>query len=93
MNEMVQKLKDNIEKRIVGKGDVIDKIIITLLAGGHVLLEDVPGVGKTTLARTLADSVALSFARIQCTPDTIPSDKKNLNQAKLKRLNRYHMIK
>ena len=74
MNEQVQKLKDNIEKRIVGKGDVIEKIIIALLAEGHVLLEDVPGVGKTTIAKALADSVSLSFARIQCTPDTMPSD-------------------
>ena len=74
MNEMVQKLKDNIEKRMVGKGDVVDKIIIALLAEGHILLEDVPGVGKTTVANALADSVSLSFARIQCTPDTMPSD-------------------
>lgn len=74
MNESTQKLKDSIEKRIVGKGDVIEKIIIALLADGHVLLEDVPGVGKTTLAKALADSVSLSFARIQCTPDTMPSD-------------------
>lgn len=74
MNESVQKLKDSIEKRIVGKGDVIEMIIIALLADGHVLLEDVPGVGKTTLAKALADSVSLSFARIQCTPDTMPSD-------------------
>ena len=74
MNESVQKLKDSIEKRIVGKGDVIEKIIIALLADGHVLLEDVPGVGKTTLAKALADSVSLFFARIQCTPDTMPSD-------------------
>ena len=74
MNERAQKLKDNIEKRIVGKGDVIEKIIIALLAEGHVLLEDVPGVGKTTIAKALADSVSLSFARIQCTPDTMPAD-------------------
>ncbi len=74
MNKRVQKLKDSVEKRIVGKGDVIDKVITALLSGGHVLLEDVPGVGKTTLAKALADSLALSFARIQCTPDTMPSD-------------------
>ncbi len=74
MNERVLKLKENIEQRIVGKGDVIDKVITALLAGGHVLLEDVPGVGKTKLARALADSLALSFSRIQCTPDTLPSD-------------------
>ncbi|SFI26155.1 MoxR-like ATPase [Pseudobutyrivibrio sp. OR37] len=74
MNEKVIKLKAAMEQRIVGKGDVIDKLITALLAEGHVLLEDVPGVGKTTLAKTLADSLSLSFARIQCTPDTTPSD-------------------
>ena len=74
MNEKVQKLKQNMEQRIVGKGDVIDKVILTLLSGGHLLLEDVPGVGKTSLAKALADSLSLSFSRIQCTPDTTPSD-------------------
>ena len=74
MNEKVQILKRNMEQRIVGKGDVIDKVILTLLSGGHLLLEDVPGVGKTSLAKALADSLSLSFSRIQCTPDTTPSD-------------------
>ena len=74
MNEKVQTLKRNMEQRIVGKGDVIDKVILTLLSGGHLLLEDVPGVGKTSLAKALADSLSLSFSRIQCTPDTTPSD-------------------
>ena len=74
MNEKVKKLKRNMEQRIVGKGDVIDKVILTLLSGGHLLLEDVPGVGKTSLAKALADSLSLSFSRIQCTPDTMPSD-------------------
>lgn len=74
MNEKVLRLRANIEQRIVGKGEVIDKLIAALLAEGHVLLEDVPGVGKTSLAKALADSVALSFSRIQCTPDTMPSD-------------------
>ncbi|MCR5294597.1 MAG: AAA family ATPase [Lachnospiraceae bacterium] len=74
MNEKVLKLKENMERRIVGKGEVIEKVIIALLAGGHLLLEDVPGVGKTSLAKALADSMALTFARIQCTPDTTPSD-------------------
>ena len=74
MNEKAYKLKQNIEQRIVGKGDVIDKVIITLVSGGHLLLEDVPGVGTTSLAKALADSLSLSFARIQCTPDTTPSD-------------------
>ncbi len=74
MNEKTKKLKENMEQRIVGKGEVIDKIILTLLSGGHLLLEDVPGVGKTTLAKALADSLSLSYARIQCTPDTTPAD-------------------
>lgn len=74
MNGKVSKLKENMEQRIVGKGEVIEKVIIVLLSGGHLLLEDVPGVGKTSLAKALADSLALSFARIQCTPDTTPSD-------------------
>ena len=74
MREKIQNLKDNMEKRIVGKGQVIDKIIICLLSGGHVLLEDVPGVGKTSIVKALSDSISLSFSRIQCTPDTTPSD-------------------
>ncbi len=74
MNDRAERLRSNIEKRIVGKGDVIDKLMICLLAGGHVLLEDVPGVGKTSLAKAMADSLSLSFARIQCTPDTTAAD-------------------
>lgn len=65
---------DNIEKIIVGKREVIEYTLITLLAGGHVLLEDVPGVGKTTLAKTIAQSINCGFTRIQFTPDTLPSD-------------------
>lgn len=67
-------LIDNMKNRLIGKDDVIRKVITVLLAGGHVLLEDVPGVGKTSLARALSDSLSCSFARIQCTPDTMPSD-------------------
>lgn len=74
MNNMTFKLKENMERRIVGKSKVIESVIVTLLAGGHLLLEDVPGVGKTTLAKTLADSISLSFARLQCTPDVTPGD-------------------
>ncbi len=74
MTEKVQTLKASMAKRIVGKEQLIDKVIAALLAEGHVLLEDVPGVGKTSLAKALADSLSLSFARVQCTPDTTPSD-------------------
>ena len=74
MNEKIKSLEQNMQQRIVGKPDLIAAVITTLLAGGHLLLEDVPGVGKTSLAKALADSLSLSFARIQCTPDTTPSD-------------------
>ncbi|MBR4667703.1 MAG: MoxR family ATPase [Butyrivibrio sp.] len=74
MNERIARLKENIGLRIVGKDKVIDRLIVALLTGGHVLLEDVPGVGKTSLAKALSDSLALSFSRIQCTPDTTPAD-------------------
>ncbi len=74
MNDKINILKSNIEQRIVGKSGLIDNVITTLLAGGHLLIEDVPGVGKTSLAKALADSLSLSFARIQCTPDTTPAD-------------------
>lgn len=64
----------NIEKVIVGKTQVIEYTIIALLAQGHLLLEDVPGVGKTTLANAIAKSIDCGFTRIQFTPDTLPSD-------------------
>lgn len=67
-------LRANINKFFVGKEDVVDNILICLLAGGHVLIEDVPGLGKTTLASVLAKSIQCSFGRIQCTPDTLPGD-------------------
>lgn len=71
---MINQLREQINRYFVGKEEVVDKVLICLLAGGHILLEDVPGVGKTTLARTLAQSVGCSFGRIQFTPDTLPSD-------------------
>jgi MoxR-like ATPase len=67
-------LRGNISKVIVGKEEVVDKVLAALLAGGHVLLEDVPGTGKTLLSRALAKSMRGSFSRIQFTPDLLPSD-------------------
>lgn len=74
MNEKVQLLCDNIEKVIIGKREVIIKLIAALLSGGHVLIEDVPGVGKTRLVSALSASVDGKCNRIQFTPDLMPSD-------------------
>ena len=73
-SEKIQALKENITKIYSGKDELVTQLIIALLAGGNVLIEDVPGVGKTTLAKALADSVDLDFARVQFTPDTLPTD-------------------
>ncbi len=72
--DKVQKIIHNMEQIIVGKREAIEYTLVALLAGGHLLLEDVPGVGKTTLAKTLAQSIDCGFTRIQFTPDTLPSD-------------------
>ena len=70
----VQLLKDNVGKYILGKSETIELAVVTLLAGGHLLIEDVPGIGKTTLAYALARSINCSFSRIQFTSDLLPSD-------------------
>jgi MoxR-like ATPase len=69
-----QRIEDNIASVILGKNEVIRACIVALLAGGHIIIEDYPGVGKTLLAKTLARSVACRFARVQFTPDLLPSD-------------------
>lgn len=74
MNPKIEQLINNIENVIIGKREVIENIVCAMLASGHVLIEDVPGVGKTLLAETLAKSVSGSFGRIQFTPDLMPSD-------------------
>ncbi|WOO40982.1 MoxR family ATPase [Rubellicoccus peritrichatus] len=74
IKESMQKLKSNIAKVIRGKDEVIDQVLVSLVAGGHVLIEDLPGLGKTTLAYCLARSLDCSFSRIQFTSDLLPSD-------------------
>lgn len=74
MNQSLYKVKEEIKKVIRGKDDVLDMVICTLLAGGHILLEDIPGVGKTTLAVALSRSLGMSYKRMQFTPDVLPSD-------------------
>src|SRR5437899_11547730 len=70
----VRRLLDEVAKVIVGHEAIVEGVVMALLAGGHALLEGVPGLGKTMLVRTLADAVDLSFSRIQFTPDLMPAD-------------------
>jgi MoxR-like ATPase len=77
--DLAQAVKDNVGRVIIGKADVTELLLVALLTEGHVLLEDVPGIGKTTLAKALARSIDCSFARIQFTPDLLPSDVTGLN--------------
>jgi len=78
-NEIIKAIRDNIEKVLIGKTDTINLVLTALLAKGHVLLEDMPGTGKTVLAKSLAKSIEADFARIQFTPDLLPSDVTGIN--------------
>lgn len=77
--DIILRMKDNISGVIVGKDKVIDYILTALIAEGHILMDDVPGTGKTKMAKTLARSVNAEFSRIQFTPDLLPSDVTGLN--------------
>ena len=74
MNQKINEILEQIEKVVVGKNAVVEKILMAILAGGHVLMEDVPGVGKTTTAMTFAKVLGLDTRRVQFTSDTVPSD-------------------
>ena len=74
MYEVTEKILREVRKVIVGKDDVVEKVWISILAQGHVLLEDVPGVGKTTMALAFSKALGLETKRVQFTPDTMPSD-------------------
>ena len=74
IQQFAQTVVDNVERVIVGKREAIELLMVALFCEGHVLIEDVPGVGKTMLARAMATSLGLSFKRLQCTPDLLPND-------------------
>jgi MoxR-like ATPase len=78
-SELATQLQQNIGRVIIGKEKAVELLLVALLCDGHVLLEDVPGIGKTTLAKALARSIDCSFARIQFTPDLLPSDVTGIN--------------
>ena len=70
---------DAVSSFVVGKNDVIELAVITLLCGGHMLIDDVPGTGKTVLAKKFAESLSLNFKRVQCVPDMLPADLVGVN--------------
>jgi MoxR-like ATPase len=74
VSEWANRVLDNVESVFFGKREVVERLLVALLCRGHVLLEDVPGMGKTILARALASSLGGQFSRIQCTPDLLPAD-------------------
>lgn len=79
IQELAQRLQQNIRLVIKGKDEVVEKVVLCLLSGGHILLEDIPGTGKTTLAKTLSKSIDCAFHRVQFTPDLLPSDLTGIN--------------
>ncbi len=84
VKQLADELCSNMEKVIIGRNDVIDMVIASVLCGGHILMEDVPGSGKTMLAKTLAKSISGDFKRIQLTPDLLPADITGINYFNMK---------
>jgi MoxR-like ATPase len=82
--ETYQKIKESMKQTIAGKDEVLDLVIISLFCGGHVLIEDVPGTGKTMIARALSAAIDGEFRRIQFTPDLLPSDVTGINYFDMK---------
>lgn len=74
MKQRIDGVKSEVEKAVKGKEEIITKVLAAILAGGHIMLEDIPGVGKTTLAMSIAKTLELSYKRVQFTPDVLPSD-------------------
>ncbi|MBS6164258.1 MAG: AAA family ATPase, partial [Clostridiales bacterium] len=74
MQQKAKRIIDEIQKVVIGKEEIIQKILMAILANGHILLEDIPGVGKTTLAVSFSQAMQLQYKRFQFTPDTLPSD-------------------
>ncbi|WCR25981.1 MoxR family ATPase [Paenibacillus thiaminolyticus] len=85
IHTLAQAIKRNVQQVIVGKNDTLDRIFVALFTGGHVLLEDVPGTGKTLLAKSVAKSIDGTFKRIQFTPDLLPTDLSGMNVYNQKR--------
>ena len=85
ISSVYERIKSNVARVIVGKEETIDMLVVTLLCGGHLLLEDVPGTGKTMLIKSLAASVGCDFKRIQFTPDLLPSDITGVNFFNMKK--------
>ena len=77
--QVAARVRENVQKVIVGRDDVIDLALVATLCEGHILIEDVPGIGKTTLAKSIAASLGCTFRRIQFTPDLLPSDVTGIN--------------
>ena len=74
MDNRILAVKNEVKRAIIGKDDVIDKVMTAIIAGGHILLEDIPGVGKTTMALAFSKAMGMHFKRVQFTPDVVPSD-------------------